>query len=262
MIEHKSHFGAKEWADKTKNYIRGCKNRCLYCSASADAIRRKQVDLGQWDKEVVNYRVVNIKNPRPKDYSIMLPSTHDFQPELLSVHIPFIRKMLAVHPKVLLVSKPRLEVIKAFCDSFSDYRDKLTFRFSIGTADDKTRGIWEPGASTIQERVASLEWAFEHGYQTSVSCEPMLDDKIDDVVRMVKPYITDTIWIGKINYLLYRLRENGHDNPEFMGKANQLIEWQSDANIHDLYQRLKDDPQIRWKESIQQVIGLQGPVQQ
>ena len=55
--------------------------------------------------------------------------------------------------------------------------------------------FWEPGAPSFDERIACLKYAYEAGYATSISCEPMLDDKIDLVIDAVRPDVTHSIWI-------------------------------------------------------------------
>jgi len=44
-----------------------------------------------------------------------------------------------------------------------------------------------------------------------------------------------------------------------MGKT--LLQSQSDERILSLYEKLKDHPKIKWKESIKKVVGLQIPTE-
>ena len=78
-------------------------------------------------------------------------------------------------------------------------KEQLLFRFTIGSALDEVLSFWEPGAPVFAERLAALELAWANGYQTSVSCEPMLDGHIDAVIHQVEPFVTDAIWLGKAN---------------------------------------------------------------
>lgn len=99
-------------------------------------------------------------------------------------------------------------------------------------------------------------------YNTSVSCEPMLDDNIGTVIDEVSPYITDAIWLGKANFLKQRLTENKHTDPETIKRANELIRWQgNEQNIWKLYNFYKDNPLIKYKESIKKVVGLEIPTE-
>jgi len=114
---------------------------------------------------------------------------------------------------------------------------------------------WEPNAPSFEERLESLKYAFKNGYQTSVSYEPMLDDKIDDVINKVSPYVTETVWIGKPNKLNERLSMNGFKNDLVtMDCALRLIQLFSDEYIMELYDRYRNNPKIIWKDSIKKVI--------
>jgi len=153
-----------------------------------------------------------------------------------------------------------LVCIKAICKEFEKYKDKILFRFTIGSANDAVLKFWEPNAPGFKERLACLKLAHKKGFGTSVSCEPMLDNNIDTVIDKCSPYVTETIWIGKVNHLLGikgrgGLDFNEHSDPATIAKAKELIVWQSDENTLKLYERYKNDPMIRWKESIKKVVA-------
>ena len=115
--------------------------------------------------------------------------------------------------------------------------------------------FWEPGAPSLNERMKSLKCAFNSGFETSVSIEPMMDNKVDKVIDAVKPYVTETIWLGKVNQMWNRLNRNTDMNNELVKKAEQLEQWQSDKNILALYDKYKNDSMILWKDSIQKVVA-------
>ena len=75
----------------------------------------------------------------------------------------------------MVVSKPHLPCIETICSQMPAYKQQITFRFTVGLLDDDLRAFWEPGAPSFNERLASLRHAFEAGYQTSVSAEPLLE---------------------------------------------------------------------------------------
>ena len=161
------------------------------------------------------------------------------------------------------MSKPHLECIKRICDEFSDedeskfydYKDKIVFRFTIGSLNDDVLKFWEPGAPGYEERKESLKYAFDKGFQTSVSCEPILDEDIFLMVRKLLPYITDTIWLGKMNFIKPRVdtSEWEPDDWDYLSKVQNVIE---DKFILELYEEFKDNPKVKWKESVKKVIGL------
>src|ERR1039457_4031334 len=87
----------------------------------------------------------------------------------------------------------------------SMYHEAILFRFSIGAMDDSILGYWEPGAPTFSERLSCLQYAHAQGYATSVSCEPLLDAPgAIALFDALEPYVTNSIWIGKMNEMLRR----------------------------------------------------------
>ena len=260
-FKNKKTSGTKEWAEKNENILLGCIHDCKYCYAKAQIVRtHKLKNAENWKVETLNpnrkisTKKVKVKNPK----SVMYPSSHDITPEFLSEHIKKIQSLLDRGSSILIVSKPHLKCIKQICKEFADYKNKIEFRFSIGSADNKTLKFWEPGAPSYEERISCLKLAQSEGFKTSVSCEPMLDNNIQKVIAEVKPYVNQTIWIGKISRLKGALSLGGYkENAEVQAKAKQLLEWQSDENIIAFYKQYKNDPIIRWKDSIRNVIGIE-----
>ena len=246
-------FGTNEWCSKTTNCISGCSNQCLYCFSSAIAIRFKRKTPETWGNEEINHKALNQKFKKIEG-RIMFPSTHDITPSNLNYSIQHLHNILGAGNEVLIVTKPHLEVIERLCKEFADYKDKILFRFTIGSKNSEILKFWEPNATSYEERKKSVIHAFVKGYQTSMSGEHMLDDNIEGVVNDLQEYITETIWIGKMNLLKGRLKMNGYSDSLSMQKADELIAMQSDEKIIALVERLKDNPKIRWKESIKKVL--------
>ncbi|MCD6181515.1 MAG: hypothetical protein J7K89_03940 [Candidatus Cloacimonetes bacterium] len=248
-------FGAHEWADKTANCINGCKHDCRYCYSKEMAIRFKRKTPDTWKIEEVRNNQTE-KNFSKKSGSFMFPSSHDIHPDHLKENIRFLRKLLSSGNHILIVTKPHLVCIKAICENFERKKNQILFRFTIGSADDAVLKFWEPGAPEYNERLESLKYAFTQGFETSISCEPMLDNHIENVINDTRDYVTDAIWIGKANFLLRRLKMNGYTDEESIKHAEQLIKWQSDIRIIKLYTAYKNDKKIKWKESIKKVVGI------
>lgn len=248
--------GTKEWSVKSANFITGCSNNCSYCFSRATAIRTKRKTQDNWKEEIVRLKDLNKKWKLVEGGRIMFPSSHDITPKHLQESIQFLRNIVAPGNEVLLVSKPHLECIKAICDEFTEYKKKILFRFTIGSANDEVLKFWEPGAPSFADRIKSLKYAYETDYSTSISCEPMLDNKIGDVISTVRPYVTHSIWLGKMNEMKHRLTLNTELTQELKDKANQLNVWQSDNKIKSLYEIYKNDPLIRWKSDIKKVVGI------
>jgi len=112
-----------------------------------------------------------------------------------------LKKLLQSGNDVLITTKPDFKCVKTICDKFLKYRDLIQFRFTITSLSDDLLKFWEPGAPTFEERFESLKYAFNQGYKTSISIEPFLDKNPFELVDKLKPYVTESIWIGKMNYL-------------------------------------------------------------
>ena len=244
----------REWADVTVNCCTGCQHGCLYCYAESLALQRKQVTEGQWTNQRIRHH--DVVKGRRKSFPgwVMFPSSHDITPFNLNACLIVLEKLLKVGNKVLIVSKPHLECIRAVCQQFGDYQEKILFRFTIGACDDTVLSFWEPGAPTYAERKAALQYAYEQGFQTSVSVEPMLySANIDRLVADLEPFVTETIWIGKMNHLT-RLAKSA--DARLLSAIQHIEAGQTDDIIRAIYRRHKLNPKVRWKASIKEVVGL------
>lgn len=244
MIE-KPKTGTREWMPNSRNRCRGCKNNCRYCYGKLRAIRYKQATEENWPE----MRLLKVRQSTKKaDGGIMFPTTHDLHIEHVDWWGPFLREMLENGNDVLVVSKPEYAAIKWICDQFRGYRDKIEFRFTIGTNDDKTAAYWEPGAPAPSDRLMALALAAIMGYKTSISMEPLLIAQPKEIIdRLFMGCVTGEIWIGCMNH--YDL------NPEIPEEERQ-IQIQSPENMNNVYESLKDNPQIRWKDSVQRLLGI------
>jgi DNA repair photolyase len=195
-----------------------------------------------------------LKKARPKlNGTTMFPTTHDITPSVLSACSTVLQNLLRSGNKVLIVSKPHLECIEQLCKDLLPWKDQVLFRFSIGALTDRLLSYWEHGAPAFAERLASLQHAHTQGYETSISCEPLLDAaNVGELVSTLLPYVTDTIWIGKMNGMRFRVVEG--TNP----KAVEDIEkGQTPEAVKGVYSTLKHIPEVRWKESYKSVLGIE-----
>ena len=247
--------GTRQWSNKSINFQTGCENNCLVCYAKEMSIRYKQTDKNSWSNPVIRNKSVNQKIKKWNQSLVMFPSSHDITPNNIYYAKTVLRNILEAGNEVLIVSKPHYDCIKTICDEFTDYKDKILFRFTIGSYNNSVLKFWEPNAPSLDERIKALKYAFNNGYETSVSCEPMMDNRVDKVIDAVKPFVTETIWLGKVNSMWSRLKRNTDMNDKLVEKATQLEQWQSDDNILMLYEKYKNDPVIKWKDSIQKVVA-------
>jgi hypothetical protein len=49
---------------------------------------------------------------------------------------------------------------------------------------------------------------------------------------------------------------NGHKDAETLARAEKLMQSLSDQYIWDLYAKHKEEPNIRWKDRVKNIIGI------
>lgn len=273
MTKTKALGGTQEWSGTSLNFQRGCRNDCAYCYEKRDASRRNKNKAGAitpaiWHDEAISItgeKFLRGEGPLPKlppaKQPYMYPTTHDIHAENLENYLGLLRRALAGGNYVLVVSKPRMECVVRLCAELGSYRRQMLFRFTVGSANDEVLRFWEPNAPAFQERLSCLQLAYQQGYKTSVSCEPMLDNNIGAVVEAVRPCVWDHVWLGTMNGVFYAgtrdLRDDMRHLSSVKARLEQLIfTYQSRDNILALYERYKDDDLIRWKKSIKKTVGL------
>lgn len=251
--------GTKEWAACNVNIQQGCEHGCLYCYAHGNAGRFKQASAKSWTTPSRNRAAVAKAYNKRYEKPVMFPSTHDITDANLTDCLAVLKKLLGAGNRVLVVSKPHLKCVKELCRELDEFKSRVLFRFSIGSANDAVLSFWEPHAPSYRERLDSLKWAHRQGFKTSVSCEPMLDGNIQRVIDDARAYVTDSIWLGRVRRIQNCLTLNAPGNQEAKRKAAALMELQNDLWVMGLYVKHKDDPLIRYKDSIKQVVGLERP---
>lgn len=194
--------GTKEWADYNVNCIKGCSNDCKYCYAKIMAKRFGRCKEDNWKDMIVNKNAVERKY-RKYNGRVMFPSTHDITDDekVKEACSAVISKLLESGNEVLVTTKPRLSVTKQIIESFGLYIEQLQFRFTITSMNNHLLSFWEPHAPSYEERFSSLQYACAKGFKTSVSIEPFLDYVPQELVYTLEPFVTESIWLGPMNYI-------------------------------------------------------------
>ncbi len=248
--------GTQEWANCNVNIQNGCEHDCRYCYAKAMAIRFGRATAAGWKTPGPLAGSIRC---RKRAGTIMHPSTHDITPENLGACLDALERLLKAGNRVLIVTKPHLACIKGLCRRLKCYLSQVLFRFTIGSVNDRVLKSWEPGAPSYTERLAALRHAYRAGFVTSVSCEPMLDANIHAVIKAVRPFVTDSVWLGRANRLIQIVTMNCPGDAAAVLKARELnATWNDDA-VRRLYAEYRHDKLIRWKDSIRKVVGLEDP---
>lgn len=248
--------GTKEWAGSNINIARGCPNGCKYCYAKSK-IKRFNKDITAEDLriEVINKQKIN-KGYRKRKDRIMMPSSHDITRTNLDSILVVSEKILKAKNQLLMVSKPNFFCIKEICDKLFLYKDQILFRFTIGSTNNEVLNFWETRAPLFEERMASLRYAYENGYKTSISIEPFLDENVEDIVNQTRPYVTTSIWIGEAKDLKMHLSNNKYKDPITIAAADNLLDLYGSGYVEKLYELYKDDDLIIWKDSIRKRLNL------
>jgi DNA repair photolyase len=106
-----------------------------------------------------------------------------------------------------------IEILEKFKD--------IEVGFSITTADEKIRKIFEPGASSIKERIRALDVLHSRGIQTFAMIAPILPGS-DGLIEKL-PGKVDNILIDRLNYS-YANRIYRDNNMEWAQKDPFLIQ--------------------------------------
>ncbi len=244
--------GTKEWADHNVNCIKGCFNDCRYCYAKMMARRFGRCQEEAWKNMIINKSAVERTYGRYKG-RVMFPSTHDItdDPKIQEACFIVIGKLLEAGNEVLVTTKPRLPIIQQLVTKFSSYREHLQFRFTITSVDNQLLSFWEPNAPQFEERFNSLIHAYEYTFKTSVSIEPFLDYTPQILVYKLSPFITESVWLGPMNYIPLNSIPEADKHFYNSIRANYQL-----AHLKEIYEELRDNPIIRFKDSMRNRLGL------
>lgn len=246
--------GTKEWADRNVNCIKGCSNNCRYCYAKLIAKRFGRCTEDTWKDMNICHDILK-KSFGKYPGRVMFPSSHDITeaPEVKEACFIVIRKLLEANNDLLITTKPRLSVTKDIVMTFRSFEPQLQFRFTITSKDNSLLSFWEPGAPSFEERFKSLKYAYQAGFKTSVSIEPFLDYDPGNLVEIVSPFITESIWLGPMNYV----PRNGISTQD-KHFYEEIRERSDVGRLRAIYEDLKEVPKIRFKDSIANRLGLTG----
>ena len=242
--------GTREWSEHSFNCVKGCSHGCLYCFGRDGRFNKKRG--ANWTSEETYNRQVK-KFPGV----VMFPTIHDFTYPVGFHCVYYLRALLAKGNRVLVVTKSDTSTVAAIVLALLDYpREQSEIRFTLSQFSVEIGKFWEPGAPDIKRRMAALFWAYGQGVRTSVSCEPWLDthDALYALVAVVSSSVTETIWIGHANKL--RKRCSWCMTPELDAAIKAIEARQTPEAARAVYEALKVNPKVRWKDSYQAVLKV------
>jgi DNA repair photolyase len=246
-----------QWAKQGTNIIKSstnCPNLCRYCYVQAWKIRKDKMELPDIEDARAQFVCDDVrvekkwmvrKNPK----MFIFPSTHDIFEEMVEKYISVAKKIMDSGCEIILVSKPRMNCIKRICEELRHYKDKITMVFTISSHNNQILKKYEPFAPSYEERSECLKYAFEHGYETSISMEPLLDDPYT-VINELDKYVSRCIWIGSLNHC-----KELKFTKEMMKKVTDTT---NKEYLMNLISNLRGNPKVYWKYKIMRLVGLKG----
>ncbi|MFX1340639.1 MAG: hypothetical protein ACFFDK_18660, partial [Promethearchaeota archaeon] len=105
----------------------------------------------------------------------------------------------------------------------------------------------------------SLRYANSLNYKTSVSIEPFLDKDPIPLVKKLYLYVSETIWIGKMNYI-----KRNYNSIQELNFYSEIRENYKIQNILRIIFQLRRYKKIRYKDSIAklnlEIPSIQAPI--
>jgi len=196
---------AREYAPLAADLFTGCVYRCRYCyvpdSAKVPADRfhrqcavrhnvlsRLRADLDELEKHHDN-RLILLSfgcDPYP-------PPPHDSQ-----VTRAVIKRLIERNRPFTILTKGGTRSLRDF--DLLAVSDRASFGCTLVFTDQQDADIWEPGAASLDDRVAALQAARSRGIPTWVSIEPVISPA--QAIALVEQYhpLVDHWKVGKVNY--------------------------------------------------------------
>ena len=245
--------GTREWSDFSFNCIKGCAHSCTYCYARVSRFNTKRG--ADWSNEEPYARKV-----KKCVGVVMFPTQHDITPGNLSHCLEYLRQLLDAGNRVLVVTKGGEDTVVPVVEMLLRWPvEQSEIRFTLSHWERSTGQLWEPNAPPVSCRINALVRVSNSRVRTSVSCEPWLDDvrSLVMMVNEVSPFVTETIWVGHANKL--RERCKWCMTPAIEAEIAKIEARQTPEVARKVYEMLKDNPKVMWKDSDQKMLGLSSP---
>jgi DNA repair photolyase len=193
-------------SDYTLNCYTGCTHRCAYCYARF--MQRFHPHDEPWgafvDVKINAIEALKRQLRRAAPGDVFLSSACDgWQPIEADYRLTrrccelLLERGFSLH----ILTKSRLVT-----RDFDIFRNQpVTVGVTLTTLDDRLQQIWEPGASSISDRIAILELAHCEGLKTSIMFGPILpflsDDErsIEAMLRLAAQQNVDAVWFDALN---------------------------------------------------------------
>jgi DNA repair photolyase len=199
----KSILNKSQIFDFCVNPYTGCQVNCRYCYARLFMKRYSghKEPWGQFvDVKINAPEVLRKQLQRAKKGTVWISSVCDpYQPleERYQLTRRCLKELLWNQFPVNIQTKSKLvlrdlDLLKGF--------EVIEVGFTITTDDEKTAGLFEPGAASIAERLKALEKLHSSGIRTFAFIGPLLPGNPEKLVAYLDG-LADTVFIDRMNYL-------------------------------------------------------------
>jgi len=253
--------GTREWSDVSKNLYQGCYNQCRYCYARAQALRFGVIKTADdWFNMRLAFDRFEREIAKPPIFTgtVMFPTAHDLFIEHIDNTVKYLRALLSAGNSILIVSKPREEVIRELCTALVEWKNQILFRFTIGTPDNTMLKFWEPNAPTYTQRINALALACSRDFKTSISMEPLLggDSDVQTILHDLGPFVTDKIWVGLMNRMDERVDFSKITPSDYEHFVSPIERCSKTRYVKAMYENFQSQSKIAWKDSIKRIVGI------
>jgi len=189
-------------SDFVVNPYTGCSHGCIYCYARF--IKRFAKHDEAWgsftDIKVNGAKLIPKNKDKYKGKTIVIGSVTDaYQPceEKYEITRKILEKLVTFEAKFDIITKSNL--ITRDVNLLKRFKD-LTVAFSLAWTEDEIAKKVEPGASSINERIAALKILHKNGIRTVVFVSPIFPILSDwkEIILKTKQY-TDEYWFENLN---------------------------------------------------------------
>lgn len=228
---------AKEYAELACNLYIGCTHGCRYCFAPACMhLTREKWKSGVYVRkralELFEQDASDMRKARDRRAILFSFLSDPYQPLEATEGITHraLEIILRNRLRSKVLTKGHPDLVSADFDLMS--RADTELGFTISFLDDKLRKRWEPGAASIEDRLAMLKKAHDVGIRTWVSLEPVIDpEQALAVIREALPHV-DYWKVGKLNHM--KEIEKKIDWPRFRNDVLRLFA-EAGKNASDYY---------------------------
>ena len=241
--------GQWQWGTCSYNIRRSdtlCKHKCVYCYVAPMFERWKKVCKNIDIEEMMPTDIKKVnKNWKKteKEEMIFFPSSTDTFEENMKEYVSVCDKIIKAGNNIMFVTKPTIKSITRFIEEINKQhvdRTKIIIFITITSDNNEILKMYEPCASTYEERINCIRMLNENSFNVNIMMEPYLSDPIKLTKKIIEEIPNGIIAIGQMNYM-----KGLHLQKE---QVEYLDDLYSKENIKKLWTFVKDNDKLFLKK--------------